>query len=272
VSGRALRQFYGADAPAFAIDGLPAPATVFRGHRARFLGALAQLSDDEWAARTRCDAWDAKDVCNHLVTADGFWALSLGGRHNDAPSTFLRGFDPTTGPEAIVAPMREQSHRAVLDALRASTSQLTDALGEVGDDEWTLTSESPLGHVPLSAVAAHALWDSWLHERDVLVPRGRTATSADADELATAAAFTLFFAGVEGDDGDVDVAVAFDDVPGVAFRLCVVDRAVHVAVDKGGARSAGTAVAFVETAAGRGDRSAFPPALASRLSTAREVL
>lgn len=252
MSGRALRQFYGADAPAFAIDGLPAPATVFRGQRARFLGALAQLSDDEWAARTRCDAWDAKDVCNHLVTADGFWALSLGGRHNDAPSTFLRGFDPTTGPEAIVAPMREQSHRAVLDALRASTSQLTDALGEVGDDEWTLTSESPLGHVPLSAVAAHALWDSWLHERDVLVPRGRTATSADADELATAA--------------------AFDDVPGVAFRLCVVDRAVHVTVDKGGARSAGTAVAFVETAAGRGDRSAFPPALASRLSTAREVL
>ena len=50
---------------------------------------------------------------------------------------------------------------------------------------WSLTGETPLGHVGLHVVAMHALWDSWIHERDVLIPLG-LAPADEADEVVAA--------------------------------------------------------------------------------------
>ncbi len=284
---RPLRQFY-ADERTLALHGLPPAPEPFRRHRERFLAALASLSDDEWAATTRCEAWSAKEVCCHLVTADGFWALTLEGRHAAEPSTYLRGFDPTTSPDGVIGSLRERPPAAVLDALTASTAALAEALAAVGEDEWSLLSESPFGHVPVRAVAAHSLWDSWLHERDVLVPLGRPP-AVDAEELLTAAAFTLFLGGVQGgvlDDpapvgdgptGPVDGAVRFDDLPGSVLRLCV-DRDVRVVVEGPGTDvpAVGSAVTFVEAITGRAPAGPtlerLPAELAAQLDRGRRIL
>ncbi|MDQ1375372.1 MAG: hypothetical protein QOJ09_2710, partial [Actinomycetota bacterium] len=239
MSPRPLRQFYDHDRR-FVLEGLAPAAETFRRHRARFLDALTALTDVEWAATTRCDEWSTKDVVQHLVTADEFWALTLGGRNQAELTTYLRGFDPTTSPDAFIAPKRNQAAGEALEAFTKSTEQLATALAGVGDDEWSLPSESPFGHVPVRVIATHALWDSWLHERDVVLPLGHTPPVED-DELLTAAAFTLFLGGAQGgvlDDAEpvgdgpdaaIDVTVAFDDLPGRAMRARV-DRDVMVSV------------------------------------------
>jgi uncharacterized protein (TIGR03083 family) len=287
VPVRPLRQFY-ADERTLALSGLPPAAAPFRRHRERFLGALATLSADEWAATTRCDAWSARDVCNHLVTADGFWVLTLEGRSAPEPTTFLRGFDPTRSPDQVIASRRDHEPGAVLEALTASTAALVEALSAIGEDEWSLRSESPLGHVPLRAIAAHSLWDSWLHERDVLLPLGRPP-AVDEEELLTAAAFTLYIGGTQGgvlDDpapvgdgpaGPVDGAVRFADLPGHVLRLCV-DRDVRVLVEGPATEvpEVGSAVTFVEAITGRIPAAPIlerlPVELAAQLDRARHIL
>lgn len=295
MSPRPLRQFYGHDRR-FVLDGLAPAAEPFRRHRTRFIEALESLSDSEWAATTRCDAWNAGEVVQHLVSADGFWVLTLAGRRQAEPTTYLRGFDPTTSPDAVIAPKRDASRDEALAAFGESTDQLAAALDDIGDDEWSLQSESPFGHVPLRVIAAHALWDSWLHERDVLVPLGRAAPVED-EELLAATTFTLFYGGAQGgvlDDPDavgdgpdapIEVTVAFDDLPGRPLRIRI-DRDVVVEPadgdgdgggDGGGdAVLGGGAVEFVEAVSGRAPAESvlarLPADLAAQLARARQIL
>lgn len=283
---RPLRQFYAPDRR-LELHGLGDAVAPFRRHRERFLAALAGLDDEQWNAVTRCDAWSAKDVVNHLVSADGFWVLTLQGRRAPEPTTYLRGFDPTATPDTIVAPMRAAPTAEILDSFAASTESLTSALAEVGPDEWTVPSESPFGHVPVRAIAAHSLWDSWLHERDVLLPLGREPEVAE-DELLTAAAFTLYFAGTQGGtlhdpdpvgDGPPEgfsAKLAFSDLPGWSLALSV-DRDVEVSVRTGDdGDAAGSAVTFVEATTGRAPvDEAFAPLpapLVAQLERARQIL
>ena len=47
----------------------------------------------------------------------------------------------------------------------------------------SVPAEAPPGHLSVSVVAHHALWDSWVHERDILVPLG-VVPAVEADEVA----------------------------------------------------------------------------------------
>ena len=46
-------------------------------------------------------------------------------------------------------------------------------------------AEAPPGHVSVAALAHHALWDSWVHERDILLPQG-IEPPVEADEVRAA--------------------------------------------------------------------------------------
>jgi hypothetical protein len=188
----------------------------------------------------------------------------------------------------VIGSRRDHEPGAVLDALSASTADLAEALSSIDGDEWSLLSESPIGHVPLTVIAAHSMWDSWLHERDVLLPLGRPP-AVEAEELLTAAAFTLFLGGAQGgvlDDpapvgdgpeGPVEGAVRFDDLPDHALRLCV-DRDVRVVVEAPGTEepAVGSAVTFVEAVTGRAPVAPtlqrLPVELAAQLARGRQIL
>jgi hypothetical protein len=43
-------------------------------------------------------------------------------------------------------------------------------------------AEAPPGHAPLHVMARHALWDAWVHERDIMLPLG-LAPVEEADEV-----------------------------------------------------------------------------------------
>jgi hypothetical protein len=72
----------------------------------------------------------------------------------------------------MVDSVRSMSPDEVLEHFVATTDALSDAARSIGRDEWKAIGEAPPGHVTLHEVVLHALWDSWIHERDVVVPLG----------------------------------------------------------------------------------------------------
>lgn len=67
-------------------------------------------------------------------------------------------------------------------------------VGSSGRERWGLPSISPLGVVPWWLSALHVYFDSWLHERDVLLPLGMDAPAED-DEMLHVLAYSLAIVG-----------------------------------------------------------------------------
>jgi uncharacterized protein (TIGR03083 family) len=161
------------------------PSEAVIRQRNRLTDALAQLSSDEWSSPSRCEGWSVQDVAEHLVSVNLFWLLSIGAGLRDEPTRLLASFDPMTDPAAMVESARGASPTATLTKLAASDAELAALLGSLSGSDWTKVAEAPPGHIALSAVCAHALWDSWIHERDVLLPLERDQ-QIERDEVATA--------------------------------------------------------------------------------------
>lgn len=168
-----LNPRYGTD-PIIVLDGVPGDvgAAAIRQRR-RLVGLLGDLAEEEWSHPSRCEGWSVRDVIVHLDTTNAFWSFSIGAGLRGDPSRFLATFDPVASPAALVAGAGEPSSAEVLEGFAASTAALCDRWASLDDDEWATIAEAPPGHVAIDALAHHALWDSWVHERDVLAPLGR---------------------------------------------------------------------------------------------------
>ncbi len=145
---------------------------------------LADLSDDEWSSATRCEAWSVQDVVAHMVSVNDFWTASMRAGLEGAPTRMMTAFDPAATPELFVAPMRELAPRAVFEKFVASNEAFLDVVEALDDGGWAMLAESPAGHVPIRLIAHHALWDTWIHERDIALPLG-LAIPHESDEVAS---------------------------------------------------------------------------------------
>lgn len=159
------------------------PSIAMLRQRRRFASILAELDDAQWAAPSRCDGWSVQDVISHLVTVNRFWAIAFASARKGEPTRFLTDLDPVATPAALVDGARDLPWSKVLDGFVESNDEIADAVEGLDDDGWTMLGEAPPGHVPLRGVAYHALWDSWIHERDVVLPLGITPVE-EADEVA----------------------------------------------------------------------------------------
>ena len=168
--------------PIITLDGPPAgilaPATR---QRRRFAAALAAFTEEQWSHPSRCAGWSNRDVIVHLDSTNSFWAFSVASGLRGEPTTFLSTFDPVSSPAQLVAGAQQLSSQEVLDKFTASTESFASALEALTSDEWSTLAEAPPGHISISALAHHALWDSWVHERDVLLP-----LDEQADEIVAA--------------------------------------------------------------------------------------
>lgn len=109
--------------------------------------------------------------------------MSIAAGVHGEPTRFLATFDPVASPAQLVAGSGDVSTGEVLARFVASTGALVGLCSSLDHAGWSAAAEAPPGHVSVSAVAHHALWDSWVHERDVLVPLG-LAPEPEADEVA----------------------------------------------------------------------------------------
>jgi uncharacterized protein (TIGR03083 family) len=219
------------------------PATILEPlvrQRRRLVEVLAAFDDERWAAPSRCAGWSNRDVVVHLDSTNAFWSFSIASGLKGEPSRFLASFDPVASPAQLVAGSAMSGPEAG-ERFAASTGALCDLLAGLDEAGWTTLAEAPPGHLSVAAVAHHALWDSWVHERDVLLPLGESPTE-EPDEIAAtlryAAALSPAFARNSGaaDAGTLGVAVTGPDV---AFVVEVGARVTVTDVADGSAAEAG---------------------------------
>ena len=151
--------------------------------RRRLDALLSDLRDDEWGHPSRCDAWTVQDVITHLVSTNHFWLLSISQALAGDPTRFLASFDPVASPAQLVDQTRGTPWEETLAAYRTSNAELLAAVEALDEGGWGATGEAPPGHVPLSLVADHALWDCWVHERDIVLPLGRPPVEDEREIL-----------------------------------------------------------------------------------------
>lgn len=153
--------------------------------RRRAVDTFGRLSIEQWQAQSRCDEWKVRDVVAHLVDTDGYWAASIRAGLAGEPTRILQSFDPARTPALLAAAQADTS----ISELHARYAEVVDELCSVVEDldadGWRTLAEAPPGHVGVDAVVHHALWDSWVHERDVLVPLG-IEPPVEEDEVVAA--------------------------------------------------------------------------------------
>lgn len=183
VSAVILSPRYG-DKPVVSVEVRdPGPHPVVK-QRARLEAVLQSLAPDEWHQPSRCEGWSVQDVITHLTSATQFWAVSIQSGAAGEPTRFLASFDPVSSPAQMVDQSRGTPPGETLQQFSAACAALAAAVGSLDDAGWDALGEAPTGHVPIRLVADHALWDSWIHERDVVLPLGRAAVVDDDEVLA----------------------------------------------------------------------------------------
>lgn len=251
-----LNRAYG-DTPILAFEpGLIDPVEPMIRQRERLAASLATLDVEQWQAPSRCAGWSVQDVMTHLNTTNQFWAFSINLGLAGTPSRVLADFDPVATPAQMVEDAPAETPAETLAQFVTGNAALAEAARAIGDHLWTTLGESPPGHVSLGAVALHALWDAWIHERDIFLPLG-TTPELDADEvranLVYASVLSPAFA-VARNEGRMGAIEFRATTPDTAF---VVEAGTTVMVRSGdtpdgAVRVAGDAVELIEALSNRG--------------------
>ena len=252
------------------VDGQPDDQLVpLTRQRRRMEATLANLTDEEWAGESRCAGWSTGDVVAHLIGVNSFWHMSVVAGLAGSPTRVLGGFDPATTPSSMVDRMGSVAPQQLLDQFIATNDAFLGAVTALTDEGWSKTAESPAGHVPIRLLAQHALWDCWVHERDIALPLG-VATATEPDELRSclqyaAAVSPVLGMGLERARTGVFAVDATD--PDIRFVLSVADS---VSVQSGGAAASapclrGDAVALIEALSLRAPMPASTPTEWSQL-------
>ena len=152
--------------------------------RRRMESTLARLTDEQWAHSSRCAGWSVKDVVSHLVEVNRFWTRSIRSGVAGNPTRLLATFDPVAMPAHAVDVVRGHAPGEVLARFAETNQALADTVDGLDAHSWSATAEAPPGHLSVRAVAHHALWDAWIHERDIAVPLGLSATEEPDEVLA----------------------------------------------------------------------------------------
>lgn len=172
------------------VDLDPADAlAAYARHRRRFADEVRSLSDADLAAPSRCAKWTVADVLRHGCDVDSWMqAIWSGG-----PLPFT-SFDPRTTPHDSVVEGRALPDAEVRDRYIASALVMADDVAGSDASRWGLPSVCPAGFVPWWMSALHVFFDSWVHERDALLPIGRTVP-AEPEETAPVLAWVLNLVG-----------------------------------------------------------------------------
>jgi uncharacterized protein (TIGR03083 family) len=206
---------------------------VFSEQRLRFVAILQGFGPDDWAGPTRCADWSAHDVVRHLCDCNAIPAAAV---TDDEMLVVTAGYDPRITPRGWLTASANESTGATLSRFVATSQEaLALARGWLAENR-RFDVRLPYGPMDWTVLMLHGLWDSWLHERDVLLTRG-IEHPTDGDATCYATAYGLFVAAAVasmfGDQveeelrlgGDGGGAFALDSRGGVTLTVNRVDTA-----------------------------------------------
>jgi uncharacterized protein (TIGR03083 family) len=158
--------------------------------REQFTTILRGFSPADWTAPTRCARWSAHDLVRHLCD-DAAKLIATGP--DDSTFDMAAGFDPRITPGDWLTASAGESPGATLDRYTAVTDELLAVLRALLAQDRGFDVGLPYGPMDWTVLMLHIFWDSWIHERDVLLPHGRLHP-AGGDAIAYATAYGIFMA------------------------------------------------------------------------------
>jgi uncharacterized protein (TIGR03083 family) len=161
---------------------------VFGEQRQRFVRVLRGFGPGDWAAPTRCADWSARDVVRHLCDCN---EIAVGA--DDRTLDLAAGFDPRITPRGWLTASAGEPPDATLARFVATTDEMLTLARDRLARHRRFDVRLPYGPMDWTVLMLHGFWDSWLHERDVLLARG-TEHPTDDDATGYAAAYGVFIA------------------------------------------------------------------------------
>jgi uncharacterized protein (TIGR03083 family) len=161
---------------------------VFGAQRRRFAAVLSDFGPEDWAAPTRCAEWTAHDVVRHVCDATAL-AADEAGQTLDITA----GFDPRVTPCHWLSASDGELPSATLYRLEAVTEKLIGNARDRLAQGCRFDVGLPYGPMDWTVLLLHVFWDSWIHERDVLLARA-VEHPTDSDATGYAAAYGVFIA------------------------------------------------------------------------------
>ena len=242
--------------------------------RTRVLASVDALPIDAAEHPTRCAEWTVVDVVNHVADTTG-WATEVtdaAARGRD--TAIFDGFHVRDTPKRLTdAAVHDlDAARARLHAeMRRSLAQVAEVVAVANG-----MAATPLGPQPFPVAALHVLWDTWLHERDMLLPLGR-AVPQHEDEVRLCALYTLRLVGLCAAMGrrEVSATIALQGATEVTLRLDASPSLTSVRVSNEAAQLHGDAARVIDALCGRDDVDAAldgPAELRAALSPLRALL
>ena len=202
---------------------------ALRSQRQRLAELFRGFDDETWAARTLCPEWNVHEVVRHLCDVTlRFHALVRGEPPEQAGT---EGLDPRTTPAAWLARSATERPSDTIGVFERASGELLDDVERLTEGGGSDRCVMPYGEVPWSIVVLHVFWDAWVHERDILVPQGRSQDSPEVESRA-AAAFGLFVSGLPSKllGTTIDEVVVLNGTGGGVFALGVRDDTITVTI------------------------------------------
>ena len=186
--------------------------SVLAEHHERVIRGWRSFTADQWGAASRNERWSVHQTVRHVADAMERGAAVAGG---DDELESLDGFDPRSTPNGWLETSIGESPAATIARFDGAARRFRDAVRTrlASDDDRRATTVYGEAHWTMNV--AHLLWDSWIHERDVLVPLGIQQRSP-GDEERLVGLYGVFMSAVP--------ATMFDQAMSATVELVGHDR------------------------------------------------
>jgi uncharacterized protein (TIGR03083 family) len=191
-----VHQFYAGDGAPMRIPAAPHQVVdAWMSHRARMRAWIRGLDEAGWAGPTRCAGWTVTELVQHLISGSQFLGYTLHQSRKGEATQLLQNFDAQETPASSARLFAGLTPAQLCDQLVEMDGRLESQLEMVDEAAWYAPAEAPPGRVPAYVAVNHFLFDSWVHERDLMLPVGEVPPTEE-HEAVVVASYVLALAGI----------------------------------------------------------------------------
>lgn len=151
---------------------------ILAAHHARLIRGWREFTADQWDGPSRNSGWSVHETVRHV--ADCIERGAAAADPDDVAS--LDQFDPRSTPNEWLEGSSDETSEATIERFDVAARRFRDRVRTrlAIDDDARATTVYGEAHWTMNV--AHLLWDSWIHERDVLLPLGIEQRSPGSEE------------------------------------------------------------------------------------------
>lgn len=147
-------------------------------HHRRLIATWQGFAPAEWEHQSRNTEWTVHHTVRHVADAMERVAAAVSGH----PALGESDFDPRSTPAVWLTASEGESPAATIDRFAAASTSFRTGISDRLESGDKAHDRTVYGTAHWTVNVAHVLWDSWLHERDVLLPLGQPAPCSEAEE------------------------------------------------------------------------------------------